>query len=244
MTGVEPATSTLARLRSSQLSYTRESRLPSCGLVNGRCAAEQLPTIKFSRAERVGFEPTVPFWGTHDFQSCPFDHSGTSPIAILPPSGARHPLSRVAALLRWASSARRSRTSSRSCSRSPLSRGLESCGPAGRKRLRDEVLSVLARRSSVVERVATNEGNGEGGIRTHGAFLGHTRFRVVRLQPDSATSPGRGPLTLGRAPRNRKRQLAPPDEPVRPPGLRRAAKNSRSRRALWSASTPPSTARA
>ena len=243
MTGVEPATSTLARLRSSQLSYTRESRLPSCGLVNGRSAAEQLPTIKFSRAERVGFEPTVPFWGTHDFQSCPFDHSGTSPYNLAPVRFS--PVAtRLAAILRWASSARRSRTSSRSCSRSPLSRGLESCGPAGRKRLRDEVLSVLARRSSVVERVAANEGNGEGGIRTHGAFLGHTRFRVVRLQPDSATSPGRGPLTLGRAPRNRKRQLAPPDEPVRPLGLRRAAKNSRSRRALWSASTPPSTATA
>ena len=29
--------------------------------------------------EREGFEPSVPF-GTHDFQSCPFGHSGTSPI--------------------------------------------------------------------------------------------------------------------------------------------------------------------
>ena len=28
--------------------------------------------------EREGFEPSVPF-GTHDFQSCPFGHSGTSP---------------------------------------------------------------------------------------------------------------------------------------------------------------------
>ena len=189
--------------------------------------------------ERVGFEPTVPFWGTHDFQSCPFDHSGTSPIAILPPSGARHPLSRVAALLRWASSARRSRTSSRSCSRPPLSRAVpQGANASGRTG------SVLARRSSDVERVATNEGNGEGGIRTHGAFLGHTRFRVVRLQPDSATSPGRGPLTPGRPPRNRKRQRAPPDAGVRLPGRRRAAKNSRSRRALSSASTPLSTATA
>ena len=25
-------------------------------------------------ADRVGFEPTVPFRGTHDFQSCAFDH--------------------------------------------------------------------------------------------------------------------------------------------------------------------------
>ena len=29
-------------------------------------------------AERKGFEPSVPF-GTHDFQSCTFDHSVTSP---------------------------------------------------------------------------------------------------------------------------------------------------------------------
>jgi hypothetical protein len=28
--------------------------------------------------EREGFEPSVPF-GTHDFQSCPFGHSGISP---------------------------------------------------------------------------------------------------------------------------------------------------------------------
>ncbi len=27
-------------------------------------------------AERVGFEPTVPFWSTHDFQSCTFDQLG------------------------------------------------------------------------------------------------------------------------------------------------------------------------
>ncbi len=30
-------------------------------------------------AERVGFEPTVPFWGTHDFQSCSFGPSDISP---------------------------------------------------------------------------------------------------------------------------------------------------------------------
>ena len=30
-------------------------------------------------AERVGFEPTVAFRATHDFQSCTFDHSVTSP---------------------------------------------------------------------------------------------------------------------------------------------------------------------
>jgi hypothetical protein len=30
-------------------------------------------------AEKVGFEPTVRFRRTHDFQSCTFDHSVTSP---------------------------------------------------------------------------------------------------------------------------------------------------------------------
>src|SRR6185503_8817845 len=30
-------------------------------------------------AEREGFEPSVPF-DTHDFQSCPIGHSGTSPV--------------------------------------------------------------------------------------------------------------------------------------------------------------------
>src|SRR5436190_4085889 len=34
---------------------------------------------KRCREEREGFEPSVPF-GTHDFQSCPFGHSGTSPV--------------------------------------------------------------------------------------------------------------------------------------------------------------------
>jgi hypothetical protein len=36
--------------------------------------------VNLLMAERVGFEPTVELLGpTHDFQSCPFDHSGTSP---------------------------------------------------------------------------------------------------------------------------------------------------------------------
>ena len=33
---------------------------------------EALTTSGFSNlAEQEGFEPSVPFWGTHDFQSCP-----------------------------------------------------------------------------------------------------------------------------------------------------------------------------
>ena len=31
-------------------------------------------------AERVGFEPTIPFWGIHTFQACSFDHSDISPL--------------------------------------------------------------------------------------------------------------------------------------------------------------------
>lgn len=34
----------------------------------------------FVYAERVGFEPTIRFRRIHDFQSCPFNHSGTSPL--------------------------------------------------------------------------------------------------------------------------------------------------------------------
>ena len=34
------------------------------------------PTI----AERKGFEPLVPFWSTHTFQACSFDHSDISPF--------------------------------------------------------------------------------------------------------------------------------------------------------------------
>jgi hypothetical protein len=36
--------------------------------------------------------------------------------------------------------------------------------------------------------IALNEGNGRGGIRTHGGFP-HARFRVECLKPDSATLP-------------------------------------------------------
>jgi hypothetical protein len=30
-------------------------------------------------AEKMRFELTVPFWGTHAFQACLFNHSSTSP---------------------------------------------------------------------------------------------------------------------------------------------------------------------
>ena len=36
--------------------------------------------IKYStKAERKGFEPPVPFWGTHAFQACLLNHSSISP---------------------------------------------------------------------------------------------------------------------------------------------------------------------
>ncbi len=34
-------------------------------------------------AERVGFEPTLPFWGKHALQACPINHSGTSPRSFV-----------------------------------------------------------------------------------------------------------------------------------------------------------------
>jgi hypothetical protein len=34
-------------------------------------------------AERVGFEPTVPFWSTRHFQCRALDHSATSPELIV-----------------------------------------------------------------------------------------------------------------------------------------------------------------
>src|SRR6185369_5786477 len=39
---------------------------------------ERWPLIRAAFEEREGFEPSVRF-RTHDFQSCPFGHSGTSP---------------------------------------------------------------------------------------------------------------------------------------------------------------------
>ena len=33
-------------------------------------------------ADREGFEPSVPFWGTHAFQASQFNHSCTSPVKL------------------------------------------------------------------------------------------------------------------------------------------------------------------
>ena len=38
-----------------------------------------IPSVAHYMAEREGFEPSKPFWGLHDFQSCAFDHSAISP---------------------------------------------------------------------------------------------------------------------------------------------------------------------
>ena len=50
-------------------------------------------------AERVGFEPTVPGYGTHAFQACPFDRSGTSPWWNPRPAGATRPDAVIPGLL-------------------------------------------------------------------------------------------------------------------------------------------------
>ena len=79
VTGVEPATSTLARLRSSQLSYTR---IPERALPNGPSRSEQPPRwvgvdlnpragSLGEDTERVGFEPTVPLSGYTRFPVAP-----------------------------------------------------------------------------------------------------------------------------------------------------------------------------
>ena len=39
-------------------------------------------TLGVKLAERVGFEPTVRYNRTPDFESGPFDHSGTSPFGL------------------------------------------------------------------------------------------------------------------------------------------------------------------
>ena len=61
-----------ARLGAKGANHTRARRL-----VKHRCR----PSIKCRErgTERAGFEPAVPFWGTHDFPSCTFGHSVTSP---------------------------------------------------------------------------------------------------------------------------------------------------------------------
>ena len=40
-------------------------------------------------AERQGFEPWVPFWGTLTFQASTFDHSVTSPKELFVAGGGR-----------------------------------------------------------------------------------------------------------------------------------------------------------
>ena len=40
-------------------------------------------------AEREGFEPSVGGYPTHDFQSCLFDHSSTSPLVACVATGGR-----------------------------------------------------------------------------------------------------------------------------------------------------------
>lgn len=57
-------------------------------------AQKKRPTLPFSArvgflwpsqaADGEGFEPSVRFWRTHDFQSCSFDHSDTRPRCEAP----------------------------------------------------------------------------------------------------------------------------------------------------------------
>jgi hypothetical protein len=63
-------------LRRTRLSTICFSSSSARGSRPAMCGAPKM-------AERVGVEPTIPFWGIHDFQSCPFGHSGISPQQAL-----------------------------------------------------------------------------------------------------------------------------------------------------------------
>ena len=52
--------------------------------------AERMDTDNNGLAERRGFEPLVPFWGTHDFQSCTLSQT-RSPLRRAPGIGLREP---------------------------------------------------------------------------------------------------------------------------------------------------------
>ena len=58
-------------LRRASYALLKKDGLPS--EAQAGCGAER------RMAERAGFEPAVPFWGTYDFQSYTFGHSVTSP---------------------------------------------------------------------------------------------------------------------------------------------------------------------
>ncbi len=40
----------------------------------------QIKRLRFTTAEREGFEPPIHFWRIHTFQACSFNHSDTSPF--------------------------------------------------------------------------------------------------------------------------------------------------------------------
>ncbi len=77
-------------LEKQYLDHWAVSRFPACrGRLNRK--RPMSPPDSGTMAEREGFEPSVPFWGTHDFQSCAFNRSATSPywhIANLRPCSA------------------------------------------------------------------------------------------------------------------------------------------------------------
>ena len=76
-------TTTVASFRTWRGSWVHRHRDPT---TNSSAAQAQ---DRGQMAERAGFEPAVPF-GTHDFQSCTFVHSVTSPgTTCAAPRGAR-----------------------------------------------------------------------------------------------------------------------------------------------------------
>ena len=49
----------------------RMVQIPLYGTIRNKETQSITDWVSLFLAEQEGFEPSVPFWGTHDFQSCP-----------------------------------------------------------------------------------------------------------------------------------------------------------------------------
>lgn len=151
-----------ARLGAKGANHTRARRL-----VKHRCCASI--KCRGRGTERAGFEPAVPFWGTHDFQSCTFGHSVTSPRFSIALQG---PRARVELA-------------------PPRGRPL----PEGRARhctvpIESRVRRALESPRGARSRPCVTVFSGEHGIRTHGTVPGTLDFESSAFD-HSASSPPR-----------------------------------------------------
>lgn len=72
------ASSNIKRAYHSQFSDVNRQQSPCFRGIRKKTLYPSVFLIKL--ADRVGFEPTVPFGGTHDFQSCTFGLSVICPL--------------------------------------------------------------------------------------------------------------------------------------------------------------------